>query len=81
MRGKEEGYQVMEYDAATVLANIRAERARKHLKVSDISLKLGISESTYYQKEKGNSDFTLTELISLCQYMGVSIGTLLEKPA
>lgn len=79
--GKEGIYQVMDYDVVNVLANIRAERARTNKKVSEIAQKLGITESTYYQKERGNSDFSLNEIILLCKILEVSIGTLLEKPA
>lgn len=71
----------MEYDVATVLANIRAERARKNVKVSTIAEKMAISESTYYQKEKGNSDFTVPELIVICKVLEVPVSALMDKPA
>ena len=79
--GKEGIYQVMKYNAETVLANIRAERARKNVKVSEIAEKLAISESTYYQKEKGKSYFTIPEFVSLCNILEVPASALLEKPA
>jgi transcriptional regulator with XRE-family HTH domain len=64
---------IMEYNAYEI--GTRAYNARINLskKQSDISTALGISQSKYSRFECGKGSLPLSEIIKLCDYLGVSL--------
>jgi len=69
----------MDYDAYEI--GLRAYNVRLSLskKQSDVSEKLNISQSTYSRFESGKYDMPLSQVIKLCNYLGVSVSWLLGE--
>ena len=69
----------MEYDAYEI--GLRAYNVRLSLskKQSDVSEKLNISQSTYSRFESGKYDMPLSQVIKLCNYLGVSVSWLIGE--
>ena len=51
---------------------LRALRARKNLTQEDIAKILGITTRTYASKERGEHQFTISEVYKICDYFKVS---------
>jgi transcriptional regulator with XRE-family HTH domain len=69
----------MDYDAYEI--GLRAYNVRLSLskKQSDVSEKLNISQSTYSRFESGKYDMPLSQVIKLCNYLGVSVSWLIGE--
>ena len=52
---------------------LKAERELKNVNQSDVAEFLGISLGTYYNKENGKTEFTISEAKRLSEYFGVSV--------
>jgi transcriptional regulator with XRE-family HTH domain len=69
----------MKYDAYTV--GLRAYNARMSLskKQSDVSQAIGISQAKYSRFESGKSDMPLSDVVKLCDYLGISVSWLIGE--
>ena len=56
--------------------NIRAERVRKGLTQKEMAKKLGLSVTSYNQKESGKVQFNLDEFIQICYVLDTDPETL-----
>jgi transcriptional regulator with XRE-family HTH domain len=65
-------------EKAIPINNIKAERVRKGLSQCETAKKLGISTTSYNQKESGKVQFKLDEFIHLCHVLGTDPETLLN---
>lgn len=61
-----------------IIHNIKTIRESKNLSEQYIGTSMGIGQSSYCKKEKGDREFTLTELIKLSEIMEVSLVRLIE---
>ncbi len=52
---------------------LKAERELKNVNQSDVASFLGISSNTYWSKENGKTEFTISEAKRLALYFGVSV--------
>lgn len=55
---------------------LRGKRVEKGYNQTQLAHKLGISVSSYCQKEKGRIDFTLTEIQDLMYYLDCDFDTI-----
>lgn len=58
--------------------NIKAERVRKGLTQAELAKKLGLSVTSYNQKELGHIQFRLDEFIHICHVLDTDPETLLK---
>lgn len=58
---------------------LKAERELKAVNQSDVAKFLGISSNTYWNKENGKTEFTVSEAKKLAEYFGVSVVDLFFK--
>lgn len=58
---------------------LKAERELKDVNQSDVAKFLGISSNTYWNKENGKTEFTVSEAKKLAEYFGVSVVELFFK--
>jgi DNA-binding XRE family transcriptional regulator len=56
--------------------NIRAERVRKGLTQKEMAKRLGLSVTSYNQKESGKVQFNLEEFIQICHVLDTDPETL-----
>ncbi len=56
-----------------IIQNIKTIRESKNLTEGYVATNMGIGQSAYCKKEKGDSEFTLTELIKLSDILQVSL--------
>ncbi|MCI1930950.1 MAG: helix-turn-helix transcriptional regulator [Clostridia bacterium] len=61
-----------------MLANIKAEMARRNLTVKEVSKEIGISTNTFRFKLNEKREFTLSELAKLALLFDKSIDYLIE---
>ncbi|MBS1614927.1 MAG: helix-turn-helix transcriptional regulator [Bacteroidetes bacterium] len=59
-------------------ANLKAIRKEKGIEVKQISAWLELSQQAYLNMENGKTDFSLTRIIELTQYLEVDINKLLD---
>lgn len=65
----------------SVASNIRAELARRHGSQTDIGAILGLSQSAVSRRFRGLTPFTVDELASIAEHLGLSARDLLDaKP-
>ena len=55
-----------------MLNNMRAERARRSMRLKDVAKKIGVSENAVQRWESGKSNPTSTNLIALSKLYSVS---------
>lgn len=60
-----------------VAAEARAQLARQNISRTDAAAKLGISRTLLWQRLRGESPFTLPELESLAELVGVPVSRFL----
>lgn len=58
------------------LAKIRGKRCELKMTQKELAEKLGMSPKSYSQKENGIHDFTLTELLWMCNIFKCSISDI-----
>jgi len=70
----------MKFDAYET--GLRAYNARISLskKQSDISESISISQAKYSRFESGKCDMPLSDVVKLCDYLGISISWLVGEP-
>lgn len=56
--------------------NLYVARKENDMYQKDVAKKIGINSHTYYLKESGKSDFTITEANMLAQVFGKSLDDL-----
>jgi len=59
--------------------NLAAEMARKGIKQKELAVILGISNPTICKKMSGQTDWSLTEIETLCSYFGKSYKNLFKR--
>lgn len=52
---------------------LKAERELKAVNQSEVAKYLGVSPNTYWSKENGKTEFTISEAKKLAEYFGVSV--------
>lgn len=73
------GVTDMEYDAYEIGNRAYNARHNMNIKQSEISEALGIHQATYSKFENGRYDMPLSEVIKLCNYLGVSVSWLIGE--
>ncbi len=69
----------MRYNAYEIGQRARAARNNKNIMQKELSEILGIAQSTYSKFENGEYDIPLSELIRLCDYLGISASWLIGE--
>jgi transcriptional regulator with XRE-family HTH domain len=69
----------MEYNAYEIGQRARNIRVNKNIKQGELSETLGIAQSSYSRFENGLYDMPLSEVIKLCDYLGVSVSWLISE--
>jgi transcriptional regulator with XRE-family HTH domain len=67
------------YDKIAIGNRAYAARTNRNLKQDDVSDVLGIHQSTYSKFENGRYDMPLSELIALCNYLGITVSWLIGE--
>lgn len=62
----------------TVVANVRAELARRRIKQGDVADKLGVSRQNVAQRLNGTVDFRISELIAIAELCGITVAELVD---
>lgn len=60
-----------------VAANLRAERARRGLRQSDLAERAGLARATYADAEAGRRRLALEEAVAVCAALDVGLADLL----
>ena len=63
--------------AQSVAGNVRAEMARVRVSQTQVGRALGITQQAVSRRLKGEVDFTVTELATVAELLGVETATLL----
>lgn len=58
---------------------LRIERTRKHLNQQELAQIIGVTKETYGNKEKGKTQFTVVELMQICQKLELDPCVILGK--
>lgn len=69
----------LEYNAYEIGQKARNMRLNKNMKQAEISEIIDVSQPTYSKFENGDYDISLSELIKLCNYLGVSVSWLIGE--
>ena len=64
------------YETGLRAYNLRLSQSKKQNDVSDA---IGISQSSYSRFESGSYDMPLSEVIKLCNYLGVTVSWLIGE--
>lgn len=64
-----------------VAAEVRAELARHEISRSAAAERLGISRTLLWNRLRGDSPFTVAELETLAEMVGVPVAQFLSRPA
>ena len=62
-----------------VVANVRAELARRRIRQTDVAQRLGVSRQNVAQRLNGSVDFRVGELISIADMLGITISELVGE--
>lgn len=62
-----------------VLEKIKGLRTKKNISQTDMAEKLNISQSSYFQIEKGNTELTITRLYEIAKVLEISVNELLGE--
>ncbi len=69
----------MKYDAFEIGLRAYNQRISLSKKQVDVSQAIGISQAKYSRFESGLSDMPLSNIIKLCDYLGVSVSWLIGE--
>jgi transcriptional regulator with XRE-family HTH domain len=69
----------MKYDAFEIGMRAYNVRQNKNMKQSEISHAIGIHQATYSKFENGRYDMSISEMIKLCNYLGISASWLIGE--
>lgn len=61
------------------LANIKAEMARKNLKINDLAEHLNLSYQGFYQKINGERNFKADEIFKISQLLNVDVNIFFNQ--
>lgn len=63
----------------SVAANVKAEATRRGLVQSDLATALGVSRAAMSRRLTGEMEFSVSELITLADFLGVDTRQLLDS--
>lgn len=63
-----------------VAADVRAAAARQQVKHVDIAAALGMSKVSISRRMRGEVEFTIPELVTIADFIGVPLADLLPSP-
>ena len=69
----------MKYNAYEIGQRARSARNNKNIMQKELSEMLGIGQSTYSKFENGEYDMPLSEVVRLCEYLGISVSWLIGE--
>jgi transcriptional regulator with XRE-family HTH domain len=65
----------------SVADNVRAELARRHISAIKLAADIGMGRESISRRLRAQTDFTVGELTTIADYLGVSVCQLIEGAA